>query len=159
MRAAFGIIPLVLLAACGSGGEGTAIAINVNDPGGNFAASTSKDGSVAIKAPGFDGKINLPKIQIDAGDFDIDGVQLPAGSKIANLDINGSPGDDKVRVTFTSPVAPAAVVEHFRSRLAEKGFKLTAAGARLSGTTDEGKPFALDAKPAGSGSESVLTIS
>ncbi|HWK34927.1 hypothetical protein [Sphingomonas sp.] len=153
------IAPLVLaLGACGDG-EGTQISLNVNDPGGaSFNASAAKDGTVAINAPGFRGAIKLPKIQLDAGDFDINGVRLPPGSKIDGLNIDGNAGDDRVRVTFTSPIAPAAVREWFQGKLAAKGFKLTAQGDSLSGTTDEGKPFTLIARSGGEGSLGEIVI-
>jgi hypothetical protein len=153
------ILPILALAACSGGGDGTEITLNVNDPDGAFNASAAKDGTVAIKAGGFETSLKLPKMELDAGDFDINGVKLPQGSKIASFNIDGSPGDDKVRITFTSPVAPAAVVEHFRAGLNPQGFKLTAAGNMLSGTTDEGKPFKLETRAAGAGTEGVLTLS
>lgn len=152
------VLPLALmLAACGDG-TGTEISLNVNDPGGSFNASASKDGTVAVNAPGFNGAIKLPKIQLDAGDFDINGVHLPPGSKIGALNITGNPGDDKVRVSFTSPIAPGAVREWFQGKLAKEGFTLTATGDNLSGRTDEGKPFSLTTKAADAGSESVIAI-
>lgn len=158
MRALIGLAPLALLAACGDG-EGTAIAVNVDDPAGAVNASAGKDGTVAIKAPGFSGSFKLPKIQLDAGSFDINGVHLPAESKITNINVAGSPGADKVRVEFSSPIAPAAVIEHFRAGLEAKGFKLAADGLKLRGTTDDGKPFALETKAGVGGAQSVLTIS
>jgi hypothetical protein len=154
------VVPIALtlvLAGCGDG-TGTEISLNVTDPGGAFNATASKDGTVAVNAPGFKGAIKLPKIQLDAGNFDINGVHLPPGSKIDALNIIGSPGDDRVRVTFTSPIAPDAVRAWFQPKLAAKGFRLTATGDALSGTTDEGKPFTLTSKASGTGSESVIAI-
>lgn len=152
-------LPLSLaLAACG-GGEGTAITLNVNDPDASFNASAAKDGTVSVNAPGFKGAIKLPSIQLDADDFDINGVHLPPGSKIGGINVEGNKGDDdRVRISFTSPIAPSAVREWFQGKLVAKGFKLTAAGDNLSGTTDEGKPFRLTTKAAGAGAESVITL-
>lgn len=146
------------LAACG-GGEGTAITLNVNDPDVSFNASAAKDGTVSVNAPGFKGAIKLPKIQLDADDFDINGVHLPPGSRIGGINIEGNKDDDdRVRVSFTSPIAPAKVRDWFQGKLAAKGFKLTAAGDDLSGTTDEGKPFSLTSKAAAGGSASEIVI-
>jgi hypothetical protein len=156
MRALAIVLPL-LLAACG-GGEGTEISLNVSDPQAPFNASASKDGTVAIDAPGFKGAIKLPKIQLDAGDFNVNGVHLPPGSKIGALNITGSPGDDRVRVAFTSPIAPAAVREWFQPKLTAQGFTLSVQGDKLTGTTDEGKPFTLNSRAEGTGSQSELVI-
>ncbi|SOB86466.1 hypothetical protein SAMN06297144_1571 [Sphingomonas guangdongensis] len=155
---AFALIPVLLLAACGDGAkEGTAISITGAD--NSFSAEMgSRDGTIAIKAPGFSGAIDLPKIQLDAGNFDIDGVRLPEGSKIRNLNVVDRGEKEAVEVRFSSPVAPGAVLEHFRGRLAGKGYTLTTNGAALTGTTDEGKSFRLSSRGGAGGSESVLSI-
>lgn len=160
MRTLMILIPALMLAACGSNdraGDGTQISI---DGGNSFSAGVGKDGKVSIDAPGFKANIDLPKIQLDAGDFDINGVSLPSGSKITNMNIAGKGEDDGgVKVAFTSPVGTAAVREWFQGKLAAEGFKLTATGDNLSGTTEKGKAFTLTTKPAGNGaSESVLSV-
>ena len=157
MRTLMILAPALLLAACGSSdGEGTKIAIN----GDNFSAGMGKDGTVAIDVPGFKANIDLPKIQLDAGDFDINGVSLPAGSKITNMDISGRDGSNGgVSVAFTSPVTPGAVRDWFQGKLAAEGFKLTANGDDLSGTTQDGKAFSLATTANGTGAtDSVLTV-
>lgn len=157
MRTPMILAPALLLAACGSSdGEGTKIAIN----GDNFSAGMGKDGTVAIDVPGFKANIDLPKIQLDASDFDINGVSLPAGSKITNMDISGKGSNDGgVRVAFTSPVTPVAVRDWFQGKLAAKGFTLKANGNDLTGTTEDGKAFTLATKANGTGAtDSVLTV-
>ncbi len=156
--------PLVLLAAaCNAQGPadqdgGTQIAIR--GAGGNFSAGVGKDGQVAIDMPGLKGSIALPKFNLDADNFDINGVGLPAGSKVDTINVNGDGGrDEKVRIAFTSPLGTAGVRDWFQGKLAAQGFTLTARGDDLSGTTDEGKPFRLTTKPAGDGrSQSVIAI-
>jgi len=157
------LAPALLLAACGGGSEdGTQISITGGDNGSDFVAGVGKDGRVSIDAPGFKGAISLPKFQLDAGDFDINGVKLPDGSKITSMNIDGDrggKGDDRVRVAFTSPVGTAAVREWFQRKLSAEGFKLTAAGDNLSGTTVDGNGFSLTTKATGTGkSENVLSI-
>lgn len=164
MRTLAILAPALLLAACGGGGgnDGTEISIK----GGNdsaFTAGVGKDGKVSIDAPGFKAAITLPKIQLDASDFDINGVGLPAGSTIRTMDIagdkQGRENEGRVNVRFTSPVGTAAVREWFQGKLAAQGFRLAAQGDNLTGTTDEGKAFSLTTKAAGDGkSESVLSI-
>ena len=158
MRIVIALAPTLFLAACG-GGEGTEITLNVNDPQGAINASTSKDGTVAIKAPGFSGAIKLPKFTIDAGDFDLNGVKLPDGSKISSFNIDGDSGDkDRVRIAFTSPVGPGGVRSWFAERLPKAGFKVSLTDDGLTGTTDDGDPFTLKSKAAASGAESAIVI-
>lgn len=156
------LAPALLLAACGSNGDtsdGTQISINGGAGGNGFSAGMGKDGKVSIDAPGFKMNVDLPKVQLDASDFKMNGVSLPEGSKITSMNIAGDGDrDGGLRVAFTSPVGTAQVREWFQGRLAAEGFKLTASGDDLTGTTDEGKAFRLTTKGSGASSESVLTV-
>ncbi|MBN2970814.1 hypothetical protein JW805_02125 [Roseomonas aeriglobus] len=153
----------LLLVGCGSndganGDEGTQISIKGGD-GNGFSANLGKDGKVAVDLPGFKANIDLPKVQLDAGDFTLNGVKLPEGSKITNMDVSGNNGNGGVKVNFTSPVGTAAVRDWFQGRLASEGFSLKANGNDLSGTTEDGKAFRLTTKDVGGGkSESVITV-
>jgi hypothetical protein len=145
------------LAGCGGGKDGTTIAINASDADGNFIGGVDGNGEMSIKAPGFSGKISLPKIKLDADNFDMNGVHLYPGSKITtmNIDANGkgkSDGDDdgSVKVSFDSPAKPDTVRAWFEDKLNHAGFTVHADGTGLSGMTDEHKPFTLDLTPDGS---------
>ena len=152
------LAPLLLLAACG-GGEGTAISINANDSDGAFTAKASKSGDIAIKAPGFSGNFKMPSIKLDADNFDINGVKLPAGSSISGMDVQGNGEGGGVNIRFSSPITPAAVRDWFAPKLAAEGFKLSNDGTGLSGSTEEGKPFKLTLAPSGTGaSQGTITI-
>jgi predicted small secreted protein len=161
MRVLLILAPALLLAGCGSN-DGTAdgTQISFNGAGGNAVAGIGKDGRVAIDVPGFKANIDLPKIKLDAGDFDINGVSLPTGSTISSMNITGNNNDDGgVRVAFASPVSAQAVRTWFDGKLAAKGVKLTTKGNGLTGTTDDGKAFTLTTTDKGTGaSESVLTV-
>ena len=163
MRSALILAPALLLAACGANdtamADGTQISLKGGEDGNAFSAEMGKDGRVSIDTPGFKMNVDLPKIDLDASNFDINGVKLPAGSKITNMNIAGhGDNDGAFRVNFTSPVGTAAVREWFQSKLAAEGFKLTASGDNLAGTTDEGKAFSLTTKANGAASESVLSV-
>lgn len=151
-------LALLLLAACGGDGDGTAISINANDSDGAFTASASNSGEIAINAPGFNGKFKMPSIKLDAENFDINGVKLPAGSTISGMDIAGA-NSGGVNIKFDSPITPAAVRDWFAPKLAAEGFKLTTSAEGLSGTTDDGKPFKLTVTPKGTNaSQGTITI-
>ena len=145
-------LPLVLiallLAACGDG-PGTSISINASsDEDGNSSIATDANGQVAIDVPGFSGKIKLPKMQINAENFDINGLKLYPNSKIGNLHVDaeeklGQRDKGKVQVSFESPAALATVQAWFRDNLSKQGFKVQPQGNGFAGTTDEGEPFTL----------------
>ncbi len=153
----------VPLAACDEK-EGTTITLNADDSDGNVVAGVDgKSGAFSIKTPGFSGQITLPKIHLDGGNFEMNGVHLYPGSKISSMNIDARDGDggDKkgsVRVTFESPATPDTVRTWFAEKLGGADFKLTQQGSGLVGTDDEGKPFKLDLTAAGDGkSNGVIT--
>jgi hypothetical protein len=147
------------LAACAKGGEGTSITFNASD-GNTVAAADGGSGEVKLDVPGFQGKFTLPKLQVTADQFDLNGVHLYPGSTIRSLNIDaGEHKDGAVRVAFTSPASPATVRDWLMERLNKADFAVSAHGTGLTGTTDEKKPFTLDLKPAGSAvADGVITI-
>lgn len=151
-RLPFALAALALpLAACGSNAEdGTTIAINADGGDGNVkAAVDGETGEVSLKLPGFSAKVDLPKIELDAEDFDLNGVHLYPGSQITTMNIDGQEANSKVRIGFESPAAPETVRDWFQPKLADAGFTLHAEGTGLAGTTDEGKPFSMTLAPTG----------
>jgi hypothetical protein len=148
-------IIILPLAACDGAHQGTSIAINASGEDGNMIAGVDgKTGQISFNAPGVSGKLKLPKIQLDAGNFDMNGVHLYPGSTIAsmNIDAHDKPGSDEngtVIVSFESPAAPATVRDWFQKKLFDAGYKLRIDGNGLAGTTDEGKAFRLNLTPAG----------
>lgn len=149
------------LAACGSE-HGTSISFS--DEGNNSTVvANGTSGQVAINVPGFQGNVTLPKIDIKAGDLDLNGVKLPPDSHVVSLNVQGDGdkgGNGKVQVVFETPSDTAAVQRWFLDRMPAKGFTVKPDGNGLSGTTEEGKPFTLQIDPQGSGkSRSSLSIS
>lgn len=146
---------LTLLSACNRPDGGTTVTINAD--GGNVAGAVDgRSGEVKLDLPGIKGSIKLPKIQLDAGNFDLNGVHLYPGSTIESVNIagdaagsgkRGRDGAGGLRVRFSSPAGPEAVRDWFDSRLSRAGFSLHTEGADLVGTTDEDKPFRLDLTP------------
>lgn len=139
------------LAACGNGDrDGTSISLNASTADGNLVAGIDKGGEVKINSPVFSGTLKLPKLKVNADNFDMNGVHLYPGSTISGMSIDARDGqefeddDGSVRVTFNSPAAPLMVRDWFREKLGAAGFTLKDDGAGLRGTTDEKKPFRLE---------------
>jgi hypothetical protein len=143
-------LPLVaLLAACG-GGEGNGTAVSIKGEDGNTIASVGKDGRVAIKAPGFEGSVKLPKFDIGADNFEVDGLKLYPGSTIANLNVDAAKqGGGTVKVEFDAPAAAQQVESWFREQMQSAGFTVAVKDGALSGTTGDGSPFSLKIAPQG----------
>lgn len=157
------LVPMLLaVAACDRDGTGTTLSINSEAGAGNgFAATVSNQGEVAITSPVFSGKLKLPKLDMDAEDFDMNGVHLYPGSRITGIDVQsrgsdgregtGSEGTGKgrVRVSFDSPAAPQKVIGWFAERLNNAGYKVQPQKSDLIGTTEDDKPFRMELSPAG----------
>lgn len=146
------------LAACDSGKDGTTIQFNSTDSDGNVTVGgvDGKTGQVSINAPGFSGSLKLPKLHLDASNFDMNGVHLYPGSTISGMNIDahdkaGSSDDDGiVKVSFASPAKPDTVQAWFLDRLNKAGFSVKSDGTGISGMTDDKKPFQMDLSPDGS---------
>lgn len=155
----FLLMPVALLAlpmtGCDRGGEGTSISINGNSAG---ASVDGKSGEVKIDTPVFKGSFNLPKMNLTADNFDINGVHLYPGSRIADMNINArGEGDGVVSVKFDSPATPATVRDWFVKEFEKAGVKVSTDGNGLTGTTDD-KPFRIDLSPQGERAAGTVTI-
>jgi len=74
------------LSACDRSNEGASVSINA-DGGNVLGAINGETGEMKIDVPGFQGSVKLPKIKIDTGNFDLNGVRLYPGSSIKTLNI------------------------------------------------------------------------
>lgn len=158
------VLPLAALLAVSACGDGPGTSVTINAGDGNVVLGTDANGQVAIDTPAFKGKFTLPKVKLDASNFDMNGVHLYPGSTISAMTIDaqdksGNDRDAKVRVTFASPAAPAAVRDWFKTKLNAAKFSVAADGTGLSGTTDDNEPFKLDLTAEGTEtSKGVITI-
>jgi len=133
------------LAGCDRSGSGQGTSVTINADGGNMlGALDGKSGEMKIDVPGFSGKIKIPKVHLDATNFDLNGVHLYPGSTIDSMDITGNSDKGGMRLRFTSPATPETVRDWFQDRLSKADFKLKQDAQGLTGTTDEHKPFRLD---------------
>jgi hypothetical protein len=169
MRPLLILVPVLLLSACNdrddANKQGTSLNINAKGEDGSDDVQINADGNtgkVAIKVPGFEGKLSVPKVMLDHSDFDIDGVKLYPGSKVTTVNVNaddtGGKDETKVNILFTSPADVAKVAAYFRKALADKDMAVTGSDASLSGKTKDGEPFviALTAAAPGQTSGSVV---
>lgn len=168
MRFAFLIPPMLLLGACGHAedkSDKAEITVNADGDGGNVRITAGKDGGkVSIDGDHGSMSFKLPdfaNIDVDS-DFDIDGVKLYPGSKIASLDVNASDkgGADKARVRlgFTSPAAPAKAADWMAGEFAKKNIQVQRAGDTLRGTDKDGADFTISFEPAGETSKGEVRI-
>ncbi len=146
--ATVGLVGVLALAACDRSNEGASVSINA-DGGNVLGAINGETGEMKIDVPGFQGTVKLPKIRIDTGNFDLNGVRLYPGSSIKNLNIVGDDKAGGLRVAFASPATPTIVRDWFAQRLGKVGYQVHPEGANLIGTTDENKPFRLELAPDG----------
>jgi hypothetical protein len=149
------------LAACGNEPQGNAsIAIQADDGEGNFSlTSNDSGGRASIRGPGIEGSIKLPKIDIGAADFQVDGVKLYPGSTIRDFNLNAAEqGKGKVSIAFESPAALDKVQGWFRDNMAQQRFKVTPRGNGFAGTTEDGDPVTLDLEAAGERTRGRMTV-
>jgi hypothetical protein len=154
MKILLSLSPIFLLMACSGDNEpekGTSVTIDATgDEGEKVSIKADGDtGKVAVNLPGLDANVRLPKVLLEAGDFDIDGVKLYPGSTISSVNVKAEDkGKDKesgdVRVTFLAPDTPAKVSEWYKSQFAAKSISVSGDANRLSGKTKEGDPFSLE---------------
>jgi len=160
MRPMFAFAALALLAACDKGNEkGTDISISGTDSQGKPAVARLDGGTgrVTLDVPGVKLDLPLPKVTLNADDFDIGGVALYPGSTVNGLHVltdKAGGSDDAVNIRFDSPAAPATVAAWFAEKMRQKGFTLTADGTSLSGKTEDGDPFTLRLTPGAAGHSS-----
>jgi hypothetical protein len=162
-------VPLLLmalpLAACGNEPQGnTSFSIQADGEGGNVSISgNDSQGVASIKGPGIEGSIKLPKIDINAADFEIDGVKLYPGSTIKDFNLNavdrsGEKDEGKVTIAFESPAALDKVQGWFRDAMTQQNFKVSPHGNGFAGTTSDGNPVTLDLEAAGDRTSGRMTV-
>jgi hypothetical protein len=158
----FALAPLSLLAACGGAEEGDArgtdISVNgKNEDGGTVAIKADGEtGKVSVKVPGFDANVTLPKVMLDNGDFELEGVKLYPGSKVSTVNVNAdSSGAGKkavIKIGFIAPADIEKVRAWFANGFADKSVKATATATGFTGRTDDGGGFTMTLAPNGQNS-------
>jgi hypothetical protein len=161
------VAPLVLLSACGSseddGKRGTDISINAKDPQGDVEIKADgATGKVSVNVPGFNANVSLPKVMLEDGDFDIDGVKLYPGSKVSSVNVNAdSNGDNKkavVKMAFTAPAEPEKVRAWFAKGFTQNDVKAKATATGFAGSTRDDGSFTLTLTPSGAATTGTVEL-
>ncbi|MBC7521939.1 MAG: hypothetical protein H7268_12710 [Sandarakinorhabdus sp.] len=177
-----------LLALSGCGGskvetekanKGTKVSISIDGSDADHAAAMAdasadvniagdtNTGKVEIKLPGgLQANVDIPEGMTKNTKFDIDGVGLYPGAKVASVKVNaaarkhnGAAGHSAVvNIGFTAPADAAAVADWYQQQFEAKKIAVRRTGESLAGKTDDGDDFTLSLAPATTGSTGVLTI-
>lgn len=149
----------LLLGAChagvttaGDGGDN--VQMTVGDAGGG------KD-NVSIKVPGFAANVSLPTLNL-GGHLQIDDLKFAPETAVHGVDVNGDKdagaGEGKVRIAFTNPKAPDALIDYYRKALVDAGYTLGAVGGDTLLATKADKSFTLALTPDTAGTSGTIDI-
>jgi hypothetical protein len=151
---------LLLLSACDA-----SVKVGDEASGDNvhIAMNGDKDKNhVSVNVPGFSANVSLPGLNLGEN-VDLDGIKLAPDSHVKQVDVVGSDKDDakdegRVRLEFTNPGTPAAMVDYYKRAATDAGFDSVAASATNVTATKGAKQFALSVTPDGTGTNGVITM-
>lgn len=170
MRVLLGLVGVLLLGGCSRDEERASVSVTADAKDGDVAEvdidASDGSGKVAINLPGgIAAKINVPRgMTGDGADtkFDIEGVGLYPGGKVASFNVRASGGEASravVRIGFTAPADAAAVADWYQQQFEAKGVAVTRTGETLAGRQKDGDAFTLALAPAAAGgSRGTLTV-
>ncbi|GAA4018329.1 hypothetical protein GCM10022280_17260 [Sphingomonas swuensis] len=124
------------------------------------ALSADANGSVKFDMPFAKGNLKLPNAMMASGDFDIDGVTLPKGSRMTGFNLNAGDGNEaRVDMSFIAPAPPAETGRYFLASFKDKGMQAAMSGGAIKGKTKDGSPFVMRLVPNGSGTRGTIELS
>lgn len=166
-------VPMLLLAGCElkvgkddkdrDGSEEASVSIGAD---GNVAISANEgsDG-VAVKLPGFEGRVKIPGMKIGGDDMDINGMKPYPGSTFSSINVTDpkGPANGRVAMRFTAPAAPDKVAGHFAAQARDNGFTGVAVASKggtatLTAQNDEGDPVTITMAPGPGGTAGTILI-
>ncbi len=140
--------------------DGASVSIGAD---GNVAI-TDEDG-LAIRTPGFEGRINIKGMKLGGDNMEIDGMKLYPGTQLAAINIVDREGPDNglVNMRFTSPATPDKVVAYYASAARDadySGIAVTNAGrtATFTATKGDGEKVTITAAPTAKGSAGHIRV-
>lgn len=126
------------------------------------AGGKSGGNKVSVNVPGFSANLSLPSMDL-GGHVELDGIKMAPDTKVGSIDVTAqdkADGDDsgKVRLSFTNPRAPAAVIDHYARSATDAGFTDVVRTATAVTAQKGGKSFALNVAPQGAGSQGTIAM-
>lgn len=163
------IIALPLLASCSvkadsdeKKAEVSVGGIEIDADGDKASVTVGGEKGLKIDTDGFKAAVEIPGMEIGGKNFDIDGMKLYPGSVVKGMAVNATgKGDTKrgtVKVTFTSPAFPDAVLAHAEAEAKREGFTARRDGMTVTGTGGEDKSLEVRVAKTDGGSTGTLTL-
>ena len=158
------LLALSLLAGCHAKSDNETTVektVTITTDGEKSIVATGGDHGFGIDTGKFKMALDIPGMTLSGGNLDIDGMKLFPGSQVRGMKVTAHEKDDtkdsKVVFTFTSPAAPAAVLDHAVKQAEGQGWTVARSGNTLSGTKDE-QSFALALTPNGAKTDGTMTV-
>ena len=157
-------IPLLLLGSCELkvGKDDTSAKANED---GNVAIAADDAEGISIKVPGFEGKMNIPGVELGGDHVDIEGMKLYPGSTLHGINVTDhkGAGNGAVDMRFTSPATPDKVAAYYAAAARDNGFTAinvtrSAAAATLTATNSGGDPMTITMTPDKAGTTGRILI-
>lgn len=124
----------------------------------NVTIHADEGGNVAFNLPFVRGQVKVPGGFMHHGNFDIDGVKLPAGSSVTGFSVFARDKGSTVNMSFKSPTPPEDVRSYFVDEFKKQGIEAALTGDSVSGKTKDGDPFTIEVSPAPNGSAGKIVI-
>lgn len=127
-------------------------------------AGLDGNNQVALNIPGINANLSLPGLKLGEH-IDLNGIKLAPDTKVGNVDIvahdhdgAAAGSDGHVRIDFTNPDAPAALIAYYARAATEAGYAAIVSNADGLTARKGAKQFALALRPQAGGSEGRITI-
>lgn len=158
------LIALPLLAGCSKSNadkSDAGVERTVSVEGEKAAAALGGQSGLKIDTDDFKASLEIPGMSMGGKAFNIDDMTLLPGSKVRGMNIvkhdKNDTKDGVVTITFVSPGAPAAVLEHAEAQAKEHGWAV-ARSADGVGATKGGKTIAYKVAAAGPDTAGTVVI-
>jgi hypothetical protein len=143
---------LALLAGCNVHSK------NPNDSDDKVSIHADESGNIAFNLPIAQGQVKIPGGLMHEGDFDIDGVKLPAGSSVTGFNLDSHNDVTNVDMSFTAPTSADQVRSYFLDQFKKQGVAVALAGDTVKGKSKDGSPFTIQVSPNGTGSTGKIVV-
>lgn len=150
---------LLILPALAGGCDGGAGGSAADRDGKAVHVAGGGGGGVSVSVPGLDASLTLPGMDLSRH-VDLDGIRVAPGSTVRTVDVGGGhgAGEGGVRLAFTSPRSPAALIDYYARAAERAGFApVVRAGDGVSAARGD-RRFALAVAADGAGSRGTISL-